>query len=199
VSKDTTTAHRDFYRRTLVAATRRRDTPQMAPPRAPDRWDPVPNPPSIVQVTVVPGPVGRLARARYAEIRFPAGPRRVVALAVVVAIAVVGVVDALHGDGRNGTGSARTKWAGATVPAAVTAAYRYPLGCLSITLSAGASAPTGSRVDRTGPCWRYGVYVTAILHRVGGVWRLVLEATSPTCPQVSLPAPVRAQLAVCRR
>ena len=75
--------------------------------------------------------------------------------------------------------------------------YRYPLGCLGTTaLKTAHGLPPP---DRASPCWRYGVYVTAILHRVRGVWRLGLEAISASCPAVSLPPAVRVQLAVCRR
>jgi hypothetical protein len=76
-------------------------------------------------------------------------------------------------------------------------AYRFPLGCMGATMTA--RALTAALRVRTGPCWRYGVFVTAILHQVDGVWRLALEATSRSCPRVPLPALVRAQLAVCRR
>ena len=81
--------------------------------------------------------------------------------------------------------------------AEVTEAYRFPLGCMGITLTRQALA--GALRSRTGPCWRYGVFVTAILRRADGVWRVALEATSRSCPQIVLPADVRAQLAVCRR
>jgi hypothetical protein len=82
--------------------------------------------------------------------------------------------------------------------AALAAVYRYPLGCLSTTLSIAESAKL-ARIRHAGPCWRYGVFVTAILHRVAGEWRLVLEATSPSCPAVSLPPAIEAQVASCRR
>ena len=76
----------------------------------------------------------------------------------------------------------------------VAAAYRYPLGCLGEALSGNRSAS-----DPRGPCWRYGVYLTVVLHRQGSGWRLALEAISPTCPALSLPPLVRAQVAICRR
>lgn len=56
-----------------------------------------------------------------------------------------------------------------------------------------------ARLRRAGPCWRYGVFITAILRRVGDDWRLALEATSPSCPALSLPPEVEAQVVVCRR
>lgn len=81
--------------------------------------------------------------------------------------------------------------------AEVTQAYRFPLSCMGMTLTREALA--GALRSRTGPCWRYGVFVTATLRRVDGVWQLALEANSRSCPQLALPADVRAQLAVCRR
>lgn len=80
----------------------------------------------------------------------------------------------------------------ASLPAAAVV-YRYPLGCLGASLSGGATAA------RSGPCWRYGVFLTAVLHRVRGGWQLGLEAVSSRCPRVSLPATMRAQLVACRR
>jgi hypothetical protein len=94
------------------------------------------------------------------------------------------VEDAIGGVARNGAGMA-----------GVAAAYRYPLGCLGITLS----AERNSMVGRHSPCWHYGVYVTAVLAKVSGEWRLMLQATTPTCPAVTLPAVVRSALAGCRR
>lgn len=77
--------------------------------------------------------------------------------------------------------------------------YRYPLGCLSGRALAKNPAPSLPPVNRASPCWRYGVYLTAILHRSGGTWRLALEAINASCPAVSLPLRVRAQLVLCRR
>jgi hypothetical protein len=78
------------------------------------------------------------------------------------------------------------------------AAYRYPLGCMGTALSV-ANRVSVDEPRAASPCWRYGVYVTAILRQVRGVWRLELEAVSASCPAVSLPALVRAQLAMCRK
>jgi H+/Cl- antiporter ClcA len=83
--------------------------------------------------------------------------------------------------------------------AGVAAAFRYPLGCLAVTIERRAPTYATATLDRKSPCWRYGVYITAIFHRVHGEWRLVLEARSNRCPPRSLPAAVRAQLAVCAR
>jgi hypothetical protein len=75
--------------------------------------------------------------------------------------------------------------------------YRFPLGCMGMTMTRQALQVVLR--NRTGPCWRYGVFVTAVLRRVDGVWRLTLEATSRSCPRLALPAAVRAQIVVCRR
>jgi hypothetical protein len=98
---------------------------------------------------------------------------------------------------RRGTGPAAVPITetGTAEVARTAAAYRYPLGCLGITLSADRSAMLGRR----SPCWRYGVYVTAVLRQVDGVWRLMLEATSPRCPAVVLPDIVRSALVACER
>jgi hypothetical protein len=81
--------------------------------------------------------------------------------------------------------------------AAVAAAYRYPVNCLTVTIAT--SDPTYARaeLDRASPCWRYGAYVTVIFHRVAGRWREVLDSARYSCPVASLPAVVQAQLGVC--
>jgi hypothetical protein len=174
--------------------------------RTPHHWDSPADPPpdvevTVVEVTVVPGPRDHEVRDRIARIGAVARARLVVGLAVAAAVGGVGgiVVGAPQG-GRSGAPSgaviARPSAAG---PAGVAAAYRYPLGCLSVTIVASDPAYASARLDRASPCWRYGVYLTAIFHRVDGVWRLALEADSSSCPTVSLPPVVRAQLAVCRR
>jgi hypothetical protein len=176
----------------------------MAQHGALDGWDSLPNPPSVVQVTVESGPRGR---------GIGAGPARLRAL---IAVSLIGAglaaVVIAGGVGRGAPHSAHSGQAtGVSIPisdatprlrgaaqvAEVTEAYRFPLGCMGMTLTRQALA--GALRSRTGPCWRYGVFVTAILRRVDGVWQLALEATSRSCPQIALPADVRAQLAVCRR
>jgi hypothetical protein len=175
----------------------------MAQRRASDGWDSLPNPPSVLQVTVESGPGGRAAGPRA---------RRMQALAAVGLIAAGAVVGAvLFAGGNVGArrvvettppvyiSSARPTPVMRGVDQIVTMseAYRFPLGCMGATITA--QALTAALRGRTGPCWRYGVFVTAILHRVDGVWRLALEATSRSCPGVALPTLVRAQLVVCRR
>lgn len=154
-----------------------------------------------VQVTVVPDPGENLVRDRIAGIRALSRARVIVGLAVLVAVGGVGgiVIGALPRERAatsSGVVGAGIRAAG---PAGVAAAYRYPLGCLGVTISARKQAYASAHLDRASPCWRYGVYVTAIFHRVHGMWRLALEAASSSCPAVALPAVVLAQLAVCRR
>jgi hypothetical protein len=81
--------------------------------------------------------------------------------------------------------------------AGVATAYRYALGCLAMRLEGHDQESATASFNRASPCWRYGVYVTAILRRVAGVWRLVLYARSNVCPPRSLPLAVRAQLVGC--
>lgn len=153
----------------------------------------------MVQVTVIPGPRGRAIRDRIGHVRGAVDARLV--LVVAVALAGLGVVAAGQTQGGR-TGShpdATVNSARASAPSRVAAAFRYPLGCLSVTISASDPAYAAARLDRASPCWRYGVYLTAVFHRVDGVWGLVLEAASPRCPIVSLPAVVQSQLAICRR
>lgn len=165
----------------------------------------------------MPGPRGRAPVRPVRAVRAVRHPRRdrirarvrapliVAAIAALVAAgAIVAVapwsgrpasVDAVGAGGPRPVGSPAPATEGDTtgVPQ-IAAAYRYPLGCLGITLSADRSSMLG----RHSPCWRYGVYVTAVLRRVNGVWRLALEATSPRCPAVPLPDVVRSALVSCR-
>ena len=161
-------------------------------PSAPDRWDQLGDQPWDVQVTVVRAPPGRVGRTQIAGVPILTVARTLVALVLVLGCAgalVLNAAPARH---------SRAPTAGLPAGAATESPYRYPLGCMGATLSVPRRMSAGeARAAR--PCWRYGLYVTAILRQVRGVWRLGLEAVSPSCPVVSLPAIVRAQLAVCRR
>lgn len=88
-----------------------------------------------------------------------------------------------------GTAPRAAPSAGATSePQSVTqmvAVYRYPLGCMSPTVSIAEGAKL-ARVRHSGPCRRYGVFVTAILRRRASQWRLALEAISRSCPAALL-------------
>lgn len=186
----------------------------MAQRSTPDGWVSPADAPSNVRVTVVPGPRGRGPVRTVRTVRHPRSARiraRVLAPLILAAIAalvaagaIVAVapwsgrpasVDAVGAGGPRPVGSPAPATEGNTtgVPQ-IAAAYRYPLGCLGITLS----ADRNSMLGRHGPCWRYGVYVTAVLRQVNGVWRLALEATSPRCPAVPLPDVVRSALVSCR-
>jgi hypothetical protein len=186
----------------------------MAERGTPDDWVSPADAPSNVRVTVVPGPrdhrpvrPDRSDRERRA--RIPASvsvPLIVAAIAVIVAAGAIlpGVLRTARPVSLEGVGFGGPRPVGSPAPATegdtagvaqVAAAYRYPLGCLGITLS----ADRNSTLGRHSPCWRYGVYVTAVLRQVNGVWRLMLEATSPRCPTVLLPKIVRSALIGCRQ
>lgn len=134
------------------------------------------------------------------HVRRRAAARLVAAIALLVlvtgALIAAGVLHSGHGGAKPAVPVVQR----ANVASArIAAVYRYPLGCLGARIVARQPAPSPSPIDHAGPCWRYGVYVTAILRRSAGAWRLALEAISASCPVVSLPLLVRAQLAVCRR
>ena len=82
-------------------------------------------------------------------------------------------------------------------PVGGAAAYRYPVSCLSVEFASTNRSYARARLDRASPCWRYGVWVTAVFHRVDGVWHRVLDAASYSCPVRSLPRGVERQLGVC--
>jgi hypothetical protein len=195
----------------------------MAQRSTPDGWVSPADAPTNVRVTVVPGPRANPTRGGGAAVRSGAGLPFVVASIVLLLAAGAILAVAVRG-GRpvtaaatrhaqpvpaggavalrraqpiraDGAAAVPLTEAGTSRVAAIAAAYRYPLGCLGITLSATRSAMLGRR----SPCWRYGVYVTAVLRRVNGVWRLKLEATSPRCPAVALPQMVRSALISCER
>jgi hypothetical protein len=65
-------------------------------------------------------------------------------------------------------------------------------------IAGGEQAKSIARRSRQGPCWRYGVFVTATFRKIDGAWRLALEAVSRMCPVLSLPEYVQAQVALCR-
>ena len=155
------------------------------------------DPPRDVQVTIVRGPRPHAGRARLAGVEVPL--RTVVTLVLLLAAvaAVISSTRQVHPrPARTATPVLTVGVDGAHLPA-VAAVYRYPLGCLGASLSAGAAASDAA--GRDGPCWRYGVFLTAILRQIHGVWRLGLEAVSRSCPRVFLPASVRLQLVACRR
>jgi hypothetical protein len=159
----------------------------------------------------VAGP-GRRARGRRPHVL-------VAGLGTLPAIAVAAVIAVLPGGGR-GSVAPRSRPPAAPTPGITTprapfpgaptqppptlllvsgppsgevpGAYRFPLGCLSSILG-------GAREAGSGPCRRNSSYVTAILRRVGGRWRVTVTETSPSCPQMPLPAVMRREVQVCRR
>jgi hypothetical protein len=134
----------------------------------------------------------------------------VLAASIVLVVAAGGIVALALGTGgarrlagvapggpKAATSGVHTRATPATIEglARIETAYRYPLGCLGLTLSPDRSSAVGGQ----SPCWHYGVYVTAVLGRDNGVWRLMLEATSPKCPAVPLPSIIQSALIACNR
>lgn len=147
-------------------------------------------------VSVEPGRhrLERLLRA----LRHFSRPRSVtlcIAAVAVVAALAGAAVGKLAGSKTNAT-HGRPAEASMLAEAAV---YRFPLGCLGSTLSGRSSLRADGALSRLGPCWHYGVYLTAVLRRVDGVWRLTLDTRGNSCPDVPLPASVRALLAACAK
>jgi hypothetical protein len=177
---------------------RRRILVLVAHGRTPERRDRLVDPPSDVRVTIiVAGHSDRRGRTLRAAARcFPTrGATRCLAGLAAVAVLAGAAIGALAG---SKTMPGHGRRAAARTPAQA-AAYQFPLGCLGATVSRRSSSRPGEAPTRTGPCWHYGVYVTAVLRRVDGVWRLVLAARSDSCPRVPLPAAIRALLVACAR
>jgi hypothetical protein len=170
----------------------------MAQHRTPDREGSLADRLSEVQVTIVTGRRGGL-RARIADVRVVASVRAIVGLMAVVAVVGVAaiVVSSMLGERAGSPRRASLAQSRRAGPAGVAAAYRYPLRCLSVTISSGDGTYARADLDRATACGRYGGYVTAIFHRIGGAWRPVLDATNYSCPTSSLPMVVQVQLAVC--
>lgn len=123
--------------------------------------------------------------------------RALASLAIVGAGVAAVVVGTLASAPRGRSGSLAGHRPRATTAATVAAAYRYPSHCLSVTIATGDPAYARAWLDRASPCWRYGAYVTAVFHRVGGFWRQVLDASVYACPVRWLPRVVQRQLSVC--
>jgi hypothetical protein len=168
----------------------------MAKERTPDPRGGLAEPPSEVQITVLPDRDGRALRERIVDIQVLTR-----ACAPVVAVLVVAAIVAIVAGGLPADRDGAPRGAGAQLreggPRGVAAAYGYPVRCLSVTISANDSDYARADFDRRSPCGRYDGYVTAIFHRVGGTWRPALDAVSYSCPLVSLPPAVQAELDVC--
>jgi hypothetical protein len=166
--------------------------------RSPERRNRLLDPPSEVWVTVVVARrrdgLGRPLRALGRGSRGRSVTRWIAALAAVAALA--GAAAGVWVGSNTNTRHARAPEAGILAQAT---SYRFPLGCLGSRLSSPSSPQPGDVTNRIGPCWHYGVYVTAVLRRVHGVWRLTLDARSNSCPHVPIPAKIRALLAACAK
>ncbi len=174
----------------------------MARRTPPSRGNSHPEPPSevpvtVLEVTIVPGPGGRTLPQRIADGWTLASTRVIVGL--VIAVAAIGAIlaSALRGTRTGGQHGVRPNQSRREGAAGVAAAYRYPLGCLSVTIAAGDPAYARADFDRARPCGRYGGNPTAIFRRVNGAWRPVLDAVGYSCPVASLPDAVQADLDVC--
>jgi hypothetical protein len=152
--------------------------------------------PILVEVRVLPGPRGGALSGqirRLGLLRLAVGA---VALVVLVG-AFVGVVAGPMAKRTEQPLRPQPQQTGNVGPVGVAAAYRYPRACLGVTISRADPAYAAVRLNRVSPCWRYGVYVTAIFHRVAGMWRLAADVPGAGCSITSIPAAVRAQLGVC--
>jgi hypothetical protein len=167
--------------------------------RAPDGSGPLADPPWDVQVTVIHGPRANAPQAQISSAATPPGLRVLLVLVILIAAAGAAYVSGIGGGHVRAPFAAPAADPRSSRPSAVATPFRYPLGCLGASISGRDRVPALRPLKRASSCWRYGIYVTAILHQVHGVWRLALEAVSPSCPVVTLPAAVRAQLAICVR
>ncbi len=162
-----------------------------------DRGEPPPDPPRwyrVEEVTVIRAPRARRLPRLVSKLR-GASLARVTIVVTAAAFVVATVIASLALEDAGVSGA--TARAQAPGPIGVAAAYKYPLSCLIVTLAASDHDYARARLDRASPCWRYGVYQTTIFHRAGGVWRLVLNVHSYSCPVRSLPAIVEIELGVC--
>jgi hypothetical protein len=124
----------------------------------------------------------------------------VIAIAVLGVIAAAVAVAALPG---GGGGAARPPAQASTSqqpsvlvesgPPSVTAPelYRFPIGCPD-------SRVTAVERNRRGVCAPHDGYVTAVVQRVGGVWRVTLTPTNPSCTQMPVPPLARGKVKICR-
>jgi hypothetical protein len=153
-------------------------------------------PPSDVQITIVPDAAARALRQRVTHTQIATRTRAIAGLVLILAATGAILVGALGG-GRNGAIRSTGPQASDRGSPELAAAYGYPPRCLSVTISA--NDPTFARADfdRNSHCGRYDGYATAIFHRVNGEWRPVLDAIGYSCPVASLPSRVQVDLGVC--
>jgi hypothetical protein len=167
----------------------------MAQRGVPGGWDSPADRPSILQITVESTP------------RRPRTVRRAHVLIAIVVLAAIGaaiVVAVLPGGGQGSAPPPPTSPSppvpqrptvlvdGGPPPGAAPGLYRLPVGCVY-------SRVTAVERNRKGPCEPHAGFVTAVVRRVGGVWRVTLEPTSPSCSQMPVPPLARGRVKACRR
>jgi hypothetical protein len=163
-----------------------------------DRRSTADDSPCHVQVTVTVTQGARRHRARRP--RAPSGTisRALTGLGlgfVAVAVTVIAAITLQHGPtgARRGRGHAPPQ---SSPTAAVAVAFGYPHRCLTIAISPADPDYASAHVADAPGCERYRGYVNASFHRVGGVWRLVLDEGQLFVPNRLL-APCRGR-AACR-
>lgn len=142
-----------------------------------DRWRAVMDPPSEVQikVTVVRRPRRHPLQELRERVRAFIGAHTMLALVFGVALLTAMVVGALQIERVGASGNGPAQHVSRAEATEIAAAYGYPLECLSITTASSVPDFARAHIDRRGTCARYRGYVNASFHRVGGVWRLVLD------------------------
>lgn len=82
-------------------------------------------------------------------------------------------------------------------PNGVAAAYGYPLGCMSVTISAADRTYARADLSHAAGCGRITGYAPAIFHYVAGRWRLVPDAIGYMCNASAMPAVVERGFDLC--
>jgi hypothetical protein len=152
------------------------------------------DPPSQVRVTVTVVAPDRARRLRETRTRLARAPRSLLVGVAVAAVAVAAAVAVVLEAGRTGGATGRVASTQRAGTSAVAAAFGYPQRCLSIAISAADPDYASAHVDHRGACAHYRGYVNASFHRVGGVWRLILDEGQLFVPNRLL-APTQAVLA----
>ncbi len=158
-------------------------------------WDSPADGPSVLQITVESAPRRGLGLRRAHVL---------IAIAVLGVIAAAGAVALLPG-GRGGSVPPASPPHQTPTPqqpsvlvdsgppsATAPSLYRFPIGCFY-------SKVTAVERNRTGPCAPHDGYVTAVVRKVGGVWRVTLTPTTHSCSQLPVPPLARGKVRACRR
>ena len=147
-----------------------------------------------VTVVVVQG------RVQVALTKALGGRRRRAALAsvgLIAALAAGAIIAVSSGSGR-ASPSAATPSPRLRESDAIVTRFGLRLTCPRLTLVSPDGAYARVDFEHTTPCGMYGNHITAILHRVHGVWRPEFEGSIWTCPMGQLPRPVVTELQLCR-